>query len=60
MSNKKSNKEKIIKEFESLSDEDKINAFNFLQFILFKRNIIEITDKYGNTHSVIPVNRILK
>jgi hypothetical protein len=56
----KSNKEKLMEEFLSLNDEDKKEAFNFLQFILFKRNITEITDKYGNIHSVIPVNRILR
>lgn len=53
-------KSKVIKEFEKLNNSQKEEAFNYLQFILFKRKLINITDKFGNTHKVIPLSHFLK
>ena len=53
-------KKQLMKEFDALDDEQKQEALKFLKYILFRRNIISIEDKYGNKHDVIPLNYLLR
>ena len=47
---------RVLKEFKKLTNDQKEDALDFMQYLLFKRNIVKVTNKYGNTYRYLSLN----
>ena len=51
---------KLIKEFETLNDDQKEETVNFIFYILFRRKIKYVTNQLGETNPYIKLSDFLR
>ena len=52
-------KKELTKEYQSLTEDQKEEALNFMEYTLFKKNVRTITDEYMVQHRVFDFNTFI-